>query len=82
MSYIITIDSESKETLDLVKYLKSLDFVKVKKETKKSILAKSNTFNVEQQAFKKRMRKNLQQVELLKKGQLKTQSLDDFLTSL
>lgn len=82
MSYIITIDSESKEALDLVKYLKSLDFVKVKKETKKSILVKSNTFNVEQQAFKKRMRKNLQQVELLKKGQLKTQSLDDFLTSL
>lgn len=38
MGYIITINSESKQALDLVKYLKNLDFVKVKKE--KDVLTK------------------------------------------
>lgn len=54
--------------------------LKVVKE--KNALAKPVVYNAEQQAFKKRMCKNLQQVELLKKGKLKTHPLDELLNSL
>ena len=78
MGYIIKINSESKQALAFLDYAKKLGF-KVSKE--KTALA-SPALNPQQEKFKKRMRRNLQQVELLKKGKLKTQPLDEFLNSL
>lgn len=75
MGYIITIESESKQALAFLDYARSLDFVRISK-------GKPIVYHKEQEAFKKRMRKNLQQVALHKKGKLKTDSLDDFLNSL
>ncbi|MDO4729435.1 MAG: hypothetical protein Q4B43_10595 [Bacteroidota bacterium] len=46
------------------------------------VVEEKTALNPQQEKFKKRMRKNLQQVELLKKGKLKTQPLDEFLESL
>lgn len=79
MPVTITINDNSKQALAFLEYAKSLDFVKIKEE--KTVLA-SSTLNTQQEKFKKRMRKNLQQVELLKKGKLRTQPLDEFLNSL
>ncbi|GIZ15058.1 hypothetical protein [Capnocytophaga catalasegens] len=85
MGYIININSESKQALAFIEFAKTFDFTEITKvKTKKTALGKpeTGTYNAEQQAFRKRMRRNLQQIELLKKGKLKTQPLDEFLKSL
>lgn len=69
MGYIVTINSESKQALDLVSFLKSLDFVSVKKETKKTALAKPATALNSKQAVlaltKTRTKNNISQQEII-----------------
>lgn len=70
-------EKDLKLLLDISKKI-GIDLKVVKEKT---ALA-SPALNPQQEKFKKRMRRNLQQVELLKKGKLKTQPLDEFLNSL
>lgn len=48
----------------------------------KVVKEKKRTLNKEQEGFKNRMRNNLKQIEMLKKGELKTQPLENLLKTL
>lgn len=81
MSVTLIINDNSKQALAFLKYAKSLDFVKIKKE--KTVLTESEiTLNPQQEKFKKRFTKALQNLEDARAGKVETQSLDDFLNSL
>lgn len=81
MPVTITINDNNPQALSLINYLKTLDFVKVKAAKKVEHIQEQKCSN-ELEAFEKRMRNNLKQIELLKKGKLKTEPLDKLLNSL
>ncbi|AEK23407.1 hypothetical protein [Capnocytophaga canimorsus] len=79
MGYIIKINSESKQALAFLEFAKSLDFVKVTKE--KTALV-SPTLNPQQEKFKKKFVKALQEVKDIRAGKKKARNLDEVLNEL
>ncbi len=81
MGYIIKINSESSIATNLINYLKTFDFVTVTKE--KTALAKPATaLNPQQEKFKKKFAKALQEVKDIRAGKKKARNLDEVLNEL
>ncbi|GIM59846.1 hypothetical protein [Capnocytophaga canimorsus] len=81
MGYIITINSESKQALAFLEYAKSLDFVKIKEE-KTALVSPTTTLNQQQEKFKKKFIKALQEAKDIRAGKKKAIPLKDFLDEL
>ncbi|MDO4729496.1 MAG: hypothetical protein Q4B43_10905 [Bacteroidota bacterium] len=62
MGYIIKINSESSIATNLIKYLKTFDFVTVTKE-KTALASPTTALNPQQEKFKKMLRQGLKEMK-------------------